>query len=116
MWDRAEQALAAAQRAGCSVGVLLIDLDDFKPVNDRFGHPAGDGVLIEVARRLSAAVRDVDTVARFGGDEFVVVCQQVSEDGAVALAERIGEALHRPGGSAVRRPPTVGEWARADLS
>jgi diguanylate cyclase (GGDEF)-like protein/PAS domain S-box-containing protein len=95
--DRAEQALAASQRAGCSVGVLLIDLDDFKPVNDRFGHPAGDGVLVEVARRLSAAVRDVDTVARFGGDEFVVLLPAVQHhDDVREIRDRLYRVLEQP--------------------
>ncbi|HYI17015.1 MAG TPA: diguanylate cyclase [Thermomicrobiales bacterium] len=95
--DRAEQALATAQRAGCSVGVLLIDLDNFKPVNDRFGHPAGDGVLIEVARRLSACVRDGDTVARFGGDEFVVLLQTVdNRDDVRDVRDRLVRALEQP--------------------
>jgi diguanylate cyclase (GGDEF)-like protein/PAS domain S-box-containing protein len=95
--DRAEQALAAAQRAGFSVGVLLIDLDNFKPVNDRFGHPAGDEVLVEVARRLSASVRDVDTVARFGGDEFVVLLPTVqNHDDVREVRDRIGRVLTQP--------------------
>ncbi len=95
--DRAEQALATAQRAGCSVGVLLIDLDNFKPVNDRFGHPAGDGVLIEVGRRLSASVREVDTVARFGGDEFVILLQSVQgRDDVREVRDRLLRALEQP--------------------
>ncbi|WP_052090378.1 putative bifunctional diguanylate cyclase/phosphodiesterase [Modestobacter caceresii] len=75
---------------------IFLDLDNFKVVNDSLGHTVGDALLVEVAQRLRSTVRPGDLVARFGGDEFVVVCQQVSEDGAVALAERIGEALHRP--------------------
>ncbi len=110
--DRAEQALAAAQRAGCSVGVLLIDLDDFKPVNDRFGHPAGDGVLIEVARRLSAAVRDVDTVARFGGDEFVVLLPAVQHhDDVREIRDRLYHVLeqsHTIAGETVKVTASIG--------
>ena len=69
---------------------IFLDLDNFKVVNDSLGHAAGDQLLVELARRLRATVRPGDLVARFGGDEFVVVCQDVDEDDAVALAERIG--------------------------
>ncbi|WP_308128156.1 putative bifunctional diguanylate cyclase/phosphodiesterase [Modestobacter italicus] len=75
---------------------IFLDLDNFKVVNDSLGHTAGDALLVEVASRLRSTVRPGDLVARFGGDEFVVVCQHVTEDDAVALAERIGLALHRP--------------------
>lgn len=71
--DRLDQALRGADRAGKRVGVLVIDLDHFKAINDRFGHSAGDALLQDVARRLAAAIRDSDTVSRVGGDEFVVV-------------------------------------------
>jgi diguanylate cyclase (GGDEF)-like protein/PAS domain S-box-containing protein len=75
---------------------LFLDLDNFKVVNDSLGHAAGDELLVEVANRLRATVRPDDLVARFGGDEFVVVCARVSEDDAVALAERISVALAEP--------------------
>lgn len=68
-------ALARAKAQNSSVGVLHIDLDKFKQINDSFGHPAGDAVLIAVARRIDGAIRDSDLIARVGGDEFVVVCQ-----------------------------------------
>ena len=71
--DRLERALAQATRRQTQVAVLYIDLDHFKPVNDRFGHAAGDNLLVQVARRLLNLLRDEDTVARVGGDEFVVV-------------------------------------------
>jgi diguanylate cyclase (GGDEF)-like protein/PAS domain S-box-containing protein len=77
---------------GCDVGnaVVFIDLDSFKSVNDDFGHAAGDRLLIEVANRLRAAIREGDRVGRFGGDEFLVICPQVeSPDHAVEIAERI---------------------------
>ncbi|MGH9175967.1 MAG: PAS domain S-box protein, partial [Vicinamibacterales bacterium] len=95
--DRAGQALTAARRGGWQVAVLLVDLDNFKPVNDRFGHSAGDGVLIEVARRLEGCVRDEDTVARLGGDEFVVLLRCVHASGDLDCVEqRVIAALAAP--------------------
>jgi diguanylate cyclase (GGDEF)-like protein/PAS domain S-box-containing protein len=90
---------------------LFLDLDNFKVVNDSLGHAAGDELLVEVATRLRATVRPGDLVARFGGDEFVVVCEGVGEDDAVTLAERIGVALTRPvrlGGVDIRPGASVG--------
>jgi diguanylate cyclase (GGDEF)-like protein/PAS domain S-box-containing protein len=90
---------------------LFLDLDNFKVVNDSLGHTAGDELLTEVAYRLRAVVRPSDLVARFGGDEFVVVCESVDEAAAVALAERISVELARPvrlGGVDVRPYASVG--------
>ena len=90
---------------------LFLDLDNFKVVNDSLGHTAGDELLVEVATRLRAAVRPADLVARFGGDEFVVVCEQVDEAGAVALAERIVSSLTSPvrlGGVEIRPHASIG--------
>ena len=95
--DRLEQALALGRRAGRLVAVLFLDLDRFKLVNDSRGHAAGDDVLVAVAGRLQSVVRPLDTVARFGGDEFVVVCQEADTVGDVLhIAERVSEALRRP--------------------
>jgi diguanylate cyclase (GGDEF)-like protein/PAS domain S-box-containing protein len=95
--DHLELALAGARRRTSEVAVLFIDLDHFKRVNDSLGHSAGDELLVSVARRLSAAVRDVDTAGRFGGDEFVIVCPEVEgAAGALVVAERIRAELERP--------------------
>jgi diguanylate cyclase (GGDEF)-like protein len=76
--------------------VLFVDLDNFKRVNDLFGHAAGDALLIALAGRMAAAVRPADTVARLGGDEFVVVCEDVDERAALALGWRVAAAVHEP--------------------
>ncbi len=94
LFDRLDQALAAARRRRLQVAVLFVDLDEFKLVNDSLGHVAGDEVLVAVAQRLREAVREVDTPARFGGDEFVVICPDVTGIAdAVGIAERIRDAL-----------------------
>lgn len=92
--DRLTQALARSKRAGTYVAVLFLDLDDFKVVNDTLGHAVGDQLLVGVAERLLTCLRDTDTCARVGGDEFVVVCEDLSRasDGAM-LAGRIESAL-----------------------
>jgi diguanylate cyclase (GGDEF)-like protein len=77
------------------LALLLLDLDHFKLVNDVWGHPRGDAVLVELATRVRAQVRDVDTLARYGGEEFVVVLPETGEAGAVQAAERICAAVRR---------------------
>jgi diguanylate cyclase (GGDEF)-like protein len=90
-------ALARVRRSGSDLAVLFIDLDEFKPVNDRLGHSAGDRVLGSVAQRISAAVREGDHVGRLGGDEFVVIAEPVAElDEAVLIAQRILAEIARP--------------------
>ncbi|MCW2622063.1 MAG: hypothetical protein JWL64_1665 [Frankiales bacterium] len=94
--DRMSHALTAAQALGRTVAVLFLDLDQFKVLNDAEGHAAGDAVLVEVAHRLRAAVRPQDTVARFGGDEFVVLCETGGLRTAHHLADRMHESLGHP--------------------
>jgi diguanylate cyclase (GGDEF)-like protein/PAS domain S-box-containing protein len=95
--DRLEQAIKTAQRAGTRVGVAFIDLDRFKEVNDSLGHKAGDVLLQEVARRLTGAVRAEDTVARMGGDEFVVIFQHLQDAAdATTWVTRVLHALRPP--------------------
>ena len=94
--DRLGHALAVKERSGQGCAVLFMDLDGFKKVNDTFGHSAGDGLLCEVARRLTSAARSADTIARLGGDEFALLCEDVDLEMATKVAERIDEQLHRP--------------------
>lgn len=97
MLDRLENAIALARRHGTRIGVLFLDLDDFKPINDTLGHAVGDAVLQLVARRLESVVRHSDTVSRHSGDEFLVLLAEVSqESGAGMVAAKILSALAAP--------------------
>ncbi|MEX8518778.1 MAG: diguanylate cyclase [Leptothrix sp. (in: b-proteobacteria)] len=96
-YESATHLLPGMRRAGHMAAVLFIDLDRFKPINDGYGHAVGDQVLKEVARRLSAGVRQLDLVGRIGGDEFVVVLSQIhSGDDAAHVATHILERLNQP--------------------
>ena len=94
--DRILHALAVSEREGGNAAVLFVDVDNFKRVNDVFGHAAGDQLLIALGRRMVSAVRPADTVARLGGDEFVVVCEAVDERTALALGWRVAAAVQEP--------------------
>jgi diguanylate cyclase len=95
--DRLEQALRSGRREQTTTGLLLIDLDRFKEVNDTLGHHYGDALLQQIGPRLSSALRDVDSVARLGGDEFAVLLPTVSGvDAALAVAEKLRHALTAP--------------------
>ena len=111
---RLEQALAAARRDAGEVAMLFIDMDRFKDINDTLGHQVGDGLLVEVGRRLSALVRDSDIVARLGGDEFVLLLTGIGLDGARAAAAVAGKVLQALGqpypvhGHTLHSTPSVG--------
>ena len=95
--ERVRHAIARSRREGSGLAVIFLDLDDFKTINDSLGHAAGDEVLIEVARRLDESIRGADTAARFGGDEFAVLLEDVEHSQEAAdAAERILEALAVP--------------------
>jgi diguanylate cyclase len=97
MLDRLKQALSQAARQGKTVGVLLIDLDGFKKVNDVLGHPAGDTVLQRVAARLLSCIRACDTACRYGGDEFVILLPEIQGVGEVeTVKQKILEHLSKP--------------------
>jgi diguanylate cyclase (GGDEF)-like protein/PAS domain S-box-containing protein len=95
--DRAARGLVATRRGGTTAGVLFVDLDDFKVVNDTMGHSVGDELLVAAGTRLSSVVRDCDMAARLGGDEFAVLVEGVADSAAVdAFAERIVQAFGEP--------------------
>ena len=95
--DRLEQALAKREGERGSVAVLYFDVDRFKAINDSLGHEGGDHLLVEVAERLRGILRPSDTVARFGGDEFVLIARDLpGEAAAVAVASRVAAAFAEP--------------------
>lgn len=100
--DRLNKAIAASKRSGYYGALMFLDLDNFKPINDVYGHLAGDLLLIEAANRLKGCIREIDTVARLGGDEFVVILSELSLDKAESIsetklvAEKILSVLSKP--------------------
>ena len=93
--DRLSQCLNVSKRSACHGALMFLDLDNFKPLNDTYGHMVGDLLLVEVAHRLRHCVREVDTVARFGGDEFVVMLNEldVRRDESITQARRVAEKI-----------------------
>jgi diguanylate cyclase (GGDEF)-like protein/PAS domain S-box-containing protein len=93
--DRLSQTMAASKRWGCHAALMYVDLDNFKTLNDAHGHAAGDLLLVEAARRLKSCVRESDTVARVGGDEFVIILSDLSADKvkSTAMAEVTAQKL-----------------------
>ena len=100
--DRLSQTMLASKRSSHYGALMFLDLDNFKPLNDAHGHDAGDLLLVEVARRITQCVREVDTVARFGGDEFVIMLSDLDVDKtesiaqAAIVAEKIRSSLSEP--------------------
>lgn len=111
--DRLEQAMAAGKRSGCYSSLFFLDLDNFKTLNDKQGHNVGDLLLIEVAQRIRGCVRATDTVARFGGDEFVVLINNLDNNKELAfekasiVAEKIRFALAKPYMLVCKQPEVV---------
>lgn len=96
-FDRVEQALISARRTHAEMALMLLDLDEFKPVNDEHGHAIGDLLLQEAAQRMKACLRASDTVARVGGDEFLILLPEIAhEQDAVQVAEKLRSELARP--------------------
>jgi diguanylate cyclase (GGDEF)-like protein len=110
--DRLSVAIARCGRRPTGLALMFIDLDSFKGVNDQFGHDAGDELLVELAERLQSILRPSDTVARFGGDEFLILCEELrSEREAVRVAERARTAIGEPfaiGGGEISLDASVG--------
>ncbi|MEN3297509.1 MAG: hypothetical protein V7642_6762 [Burkholderiales bacterium] len=95
--DRMKSVLARCRRRQSRMAVLFVDIDNFKQVNDSFGHAVGDLLLQKVARRLKHCVREEDTVARLGGDEFVVLLEEIDvQENALAIADKVRSAVRRP--------------------
>jgi diguanylate cyclase (GGDEF)-like protein len=97
--EQLRRVVAETDRFGGSSSLILVDLDHFKQVNDRYGHEAGDSVLKHVAQILTDGVRTVDLCARYGGEEIAVLLAQTSQQGAVELAERLRQSLEKRPGS-----------------
>ncbi|MEZ4665631.1 MAG: GGDEF domain-containing protein [Thermomicrobiales bacterium] len=89
---RLSEEVARSRRYGHALSLLMIDIDDFKQVNDRFGHGTGDESLRATARAIESSVRSIDIAARYGGEEFAVILPETTADGAVVVAERIRRA------------------------
>jgi diguanylate cyclase (GGDEF)-like protein len=110
--DRCAHAMASAKRRGSRLALLFLDLDQFKPINDSLGHAMGDEVLKTVAQRLTAAVREADTVSRYGGDEFLILLSDVSQPSGVELiAGKLIAAIAEPcrvGGHVLQLSASIG--------
>lgn len=96
MLDRTlEQEIGKAERYGSEFGVIMLDIDDFKSVNDNYGHQTGDKVLIEMAELLQKYSRDADVVGRWGGEEILIICPNSTREGIMVLAENIRQKIEK---------------------
>jgi two-component system cell cycle response regulator len=93
--DRLHAEIRFAHRHEKALALLFVDIDHFKAINDKHGHPAGDEVLAGVARVMTSMIRTEDVIARYGGEEFAVICREIENDGAQALGERLRVAVER---------------------
>ncbi len=97
MLDRIGHAISVAKRQNSQFALLFIDLDNFKPVNDKYGHAAGDAVLQQVSSRLKHAIRDSDAISRHGGDEFLLLLNEIShKQDAIKFADKLAQLLAQP--------------------
>jgi diguanylate cyclase (GGDEF)-like protein len=95
--DRLDLAIAGAKRHGHVLGIAYVDVDEFKDVNDRFGHGIGDRVLVVLGERLAGSVRQIDTAARFGGDEFVLIFPQLTSQADLEqIVDKVSARLSEP--------------------
>jgi diguanylate cyclase (GGDEF)-like protein len=95
--EHLQEEIKRATRTGSPLSVVMLDIDHFKGFNDRYGHKGGDLALQEVARRIAGAVRETDTVGRFGGEEFLLILPDTDKEGAIAVAEKVrGDISSKP--------------------
>ena len=110
--DRLAHALVAMERRRSRLAVLFVDLDNFKEINDSFGHGAGDLVLTEISRRLTRIARRSDTIARLGGDEFVALCPEIDQrTGPEGIGSRIVRTVAAPTSTMAGTCPSPAAWA-----
>jgi diguanylate cyclase (GGDEF)-like protein len=117
--DRLAQSLARTKRNKTNFSVMFLDIDDFKEINDSLGHNYGNELLIHVAKKIAATVRPADTVARFGGDEFVVICEGANDQEINKVADRVLHAINEPltlAGTDVRVTGSIGIAASSEES
>lgn len=109
-FELAERELSRARRVGRSLSLLVLDLDNFKTINDTAGHAAGDRVLVDIVSRAATAIRSVDYFARIGGEEFAVLLPETDRSAALIVAERLRAALERPASASTKGSPGIAAY------